>query len=160
MKHLDLFSGIGGFAQAGQTMAKHVQRWVRTPDAKVRTALDPVLRRIASATPPDFAALAADVKLEGLLDSNADGPPCWIVRRLAGLMDVNLPREPVLEDFLPKKAAAPAITGGRKSKEKKAKPRLKKVPRGRIGAGGAPLAGAECDQDCETCSAADCESRD
>ena len=54
------------------------------------------------------------------------------------------------------KRAAPA----KAAKVPKAERPPKKVPRGRIGAGGAPMAGAECDHDCETCSAEDCDSRD
>jgi len=100
-------------AQAGRTLARHVQSWVRTPDAKVWKIVDPVLKRVAAATANDFAALAADVRVEELFSSTSDGLPLWIARRLAGLMGVDLPREPALEDFLVKPAVALAKVGGK-----------------------------------------------
>jgi len=88
-------------ARAGQTIANHVQWWVPEASQKVRKAVDPVLKRIAAATPAAVAALAADVKAKGMFSAETSVLPLWIVRRLAGLLDVNLPPAPVLKDFLP-----------------------------------------------------------
>jgi len=96
--------------------------------------------------PEDLSALAADVKAKSLFGSNPDTLPLWITHRLAGLLEANLPREPVLADFEAKPEAKAAAPAAEKPKMKKAGRKIKrKYP--------------SCDRRCDLC-ASGCESRD
>lgn len=106
-------------ARAGKTMHNHVMRWVQQPDARTRKVMEPVLKRVASATAADLDALASEVAPKALFAQDLDAPPLWMVLRLADVLFVALPREPALEDFRPKapaETAAPAKTPARAKK--------------------------------------------
>jgi hypothetical protein len=81
--------------------------------------MEPVLKRVASATAADLDALASEVAPKALFAQDLDAPPLWMVLRLADVLFVALPREPALEDFRPKapaETAAPAKTPARAKK--------------------------------------------
>jgi len=62
------------------------------------------------------AALAEGFKSDDLFGYGHTGVPFWVVRHLAGLLQVNLPAEPKLEDFLTKPEAKEPPSKGGKSK--------------------------------------------
>jgi hypothetical protein len=142
-------------AQAGHTLRRRVMSWVATPDEKTRKTVDAVLKRMARARPEDQVALAADITAESLFEKDLGDTPLWIIRRLAGLLDVNLPREPVLDDFLPKAAPETTAPVAEKAKKPKAKKTGRETSSVKMG-GGAPCAGGgecgvcnECEDDGE-----------
>lgn len=94
--------------------------------AKVR----PLLKHVASGQAADLTALLADVNAERIFDGGGGSWGFWATRHLGGLLNVDLPAEPKLEDFLPKPKAAkpePAKPKAAKPETKKAaKPKAKK----------------------------------
>jgi ParB/RepB/Spo0J family partition protein len=86
-----------------------------TPSKAVRGRIEPILKRIVHGTEDDLKALVEGFKGEDLFGCGPMAlPPPWVVRHLAGLLDVNLPAEPKLEDFLPK--PEPETPKGKKAK--------------------------------------------
>lgn len=104
----------------------HTKIWRRhdtdvwsVPTKGQRRKLNPLLKRVASGTAEDLAALAADVP-PGFIVKMGYGVPDWADRHLAGLLGVNLPPEPRLDDFQPKAEKAKAEPAPAKATKKKA----------------------------------------
>jgi ParB/RepB/Spo0J family partition protein len=128
-----------------RTWRRHVRGFEEHPSKVVRAKAEPLMARIASSDPAAaLTALVADVDPKGL----RTGLPVWVLRHLAGLLDVTLPREPVLEDFLPK-APAECETGSAERGVKKAKEKQKPV-RGMAKGKGKPAAAKKWETAAET----------
>ncbi len=84
-------------ALLSKTYRRHSPNY-SNPTAAQAKAIRPVLEKVKRATAVDIDNLIGDLDIKVLESSLRP----WLTPMLAGLLDINLPREPVLADFEPK----------------------------------------------------------
>jgi hypothetical protein len=142
-----------------KTWKRHVL-WGDTASKAIRAKIDPLLAKVVSSSGAvALAEIVADIDPE----KTDTGLPFWALRHVAGLLDINLPAKPKIEDFEKKIPSLEprATSDGKKAASPGAPGRGKGGKKGggkKTGPVNTPIEDA-CDLDCETCSVDDCEKR-